>query len=264
MRCRRSRMKETIIAGSVSYVCPKCKCQLRPIDNALCCNKCDQTYPIISSIPDFTVGKSELHSIYESRLFFTIRRQTMETLMSINKSSQYGILIVLLWCACSICFPQSIDHYLHKNAFFDLGPSSDMLNYSMHKPISHRKAASFAVDHLKAKGVTNIVICEVWWIAAPLGGYLVDAKGKATIKDTIYTIFRVGVRDGTDERDGKSLSGEMFVFIAFGKDKSGRPHWYPPPGPDIWPPRSEADSSILDYEFLLNRGKFETLDKRYR
>jgi hypothetical protein len=188
----------------------------------------------------------------------------MKTLVSINKSFVPAILVVLLWCSWSVCFPQSIDHYLHKNAFFDLGPSSEMLKYSVHKPISHRKAASFAVDHLKAKGVTNIVICEVWWIAAPLGGYLVNALGKATIKDTIYTTFQVGVRDGTDERDGKSLAGEMFVFIALGKDKSGQLHWYPPPGPDIWPPQGVADSSVLDYEFILHRERFENLDKRYR
>jgi hypothetical protein len=139
-----------------------------------------------------------------------------------------------------------------------------MRGHSGRGPISSREAALYAINHLKVRRVTHIVICEVRWIAAPLGGYLVDAKGKAKIKGTTYRIFRVGVRDGTEEKDGKLLGGEMFVFIAFGKDKLGRPHWYPPPGPDIWPPRSAADSSVLDYEFLLNRDGFESLDSRYR
>ena len=185
--------------------------------------------------------------------------------MFVSRSFSCAIPVFLLLGLYSPCFPQSIERYLHKNASLGNGPSSELLKYFAHKPISSRQAASFAVDHLKAKGVTNIVICEVTWIAAPLGGYLVDAKGKATIEGAIYTIFRVGVRDGTEERDGKSLAGEMFVFLALGRDQSGLTHWYPAPGPDYSLAEGQAVTlDMLAYEFLLHRDKFQTLDRRYR
>jgi SAM-dependent methyltransferase len=61
-------MKESIISEPVSYVCPVCKCQLRPVYNALYCNECNQTYPFISGIPDFTVGKLKQRRFDESWL----------------------------------------------------------------------------------------------------------------------------------------------------------------------------------------------------
>jgi len=43
----------------IRYACPKCKHPLRSVDNTLYCNKCEQTYPIISGIPDFILEDSQ-------------------------------------------------------------------------------------------------------------------------------------------------------------------------------------------------------------
>jgi hypothetical protein len=184
--------------------------------------------------------------------------------MTVNRVASCGVSVLLLLSAYSPCAAQSIERYLHKNASLGEGPSPELLRQSEHNPISPRQAASFAVRHLKAKGVTDIKICEVNWIAAPLGGYLVDAKGNATIKGKHYSLFRVGVRDGTDEKAGKLLGGELFVFIALGKDRKGRQHWYPSPGPDYSLRQGEdVTEGMLAYEFLLDRDRFETLGRRY-
>jgi hypothetical protein len=184
--------------------------------------------------------------------------------MTANRVARCGVSVLLLLSAYSPSAAQSIERYLHKNASLGEGPSLELLHQSEHNPISPRQAASFAIGHLKAKGVTDIKICEVNWIAAPLGGYLVDAKGKATIKGRHYSLFRVGVRDGTDEKAGKLLGGELSVFIALGKDRKGRQHWYPSPGPDYSLRQGEdVTEGMLAYEFLLYRDRFETLGKRY-
>lgn len=40
------------------YACPKCKSRLDLFQNSLECTKCNKTFPIIKSIPDFIVGES--------------------------------------------------------------------------------------------------------------------------------------------------------------------------------------------------------------
>jgi SAM-dependent methyltransferase len=67
--------------------CPKCKRPLRPADNALHCNECSRTYPIVNGIPDFIVEDAVpgvapvlhmakrvdfLAPIYESRLWYQL------------------------------------------------------------------------------------------------------------------------------------------------------------------------------------------------
>ena len=186
----------------------------------------------------------------------------MEMLNTTIHITMRVVFLALLCCAAGVCSAQPLDSYLHKNAFLDTGPNLELFKFQ-HKPISSRQAASFAFEYLKRKGTTSIVVCEVLWIAAPLGGYLVDAKGKSTIDGATYTIFRVGVRDGTEQKDGKALAGEVFVFLALGKDKSGKLYWHPSPGPDAsW--EDGVTEGMLAYEFLLGREKFVALDKRYR
>jgi len=132
------------------------------------------------------------------------------------------------------------------------------------KPISPREAASYALLRLQARGVKDIVICETFWITAPLSGYLVDAKGKAIINGKDYSLFRVGVKDGLEKSKEKSSAGEEFVFIARGDNKAGEAVWYPSPGPDYRLGEGEAvPEGMLAYEFLLNRDKFESLESRF-
>jgi hypothetical protein len=173
------------------------------------------------------------------------------------------IILLLLTLLCTAGSSQGIGRYLHKKALLGAAPTDDMVKSYDRRPISSAEAAMFAVKHLETEGVKNIVICEVTWIAAPLGGWLVKTKGKWTHKGKTYKVFQIGIRDGTDECEGKYKAGEIFVFIALGKGKSGE-FWYPPPGPDIWPPRSAADSSMLDYEFLIDRKRLEGLDTLYK
>jgi hypothetical protein len=157
-----------------------------------------------------------------------------------------------------------LEQYLHKNARLDNGPPVELLQDSLRKPISLQQASLFAAQHLKARGVEDIVICEAFWIAAPLSGYLIDALGKTTINGVRYTTFRIGIRDGLEKEGTRRLAGEVFVFIAYGKDSSGQSMWYPSPGPDYTVAQDEViTDEMLAYEFLLGRERFETLSTRY-
>jgi hypothetical protein len=119
------------------------------------------------------------------------------------------------------------------------------------------------LDHLKARGITGIAICEAQWIAAPVSGYLIDALGNATIDGAKFSTFRIGIRDGREEEHGLP-AGEVFVFIAHGREDSGGSAWYPHPGPDHEPGPEEAiTEGMLAYEFLIGRERFESLTTRY-
>lgn len=132
-------------------------------------------------------------------------------------------------------------------------------------PIAPRDAVLFAIAHGEAKGITNIVICEVHWIAAPLTGYLVDLLGVLTLDREEYTTFRIGIADGLDEDSDRNPAGKEFVFLALGRDTMGETFWFPRPGPDYRPAKDEAvPDSFFTYEFLLERERFETLYDRYR
>jgi hypothetical protein len=172
-------------------------------------------------------------------------------------------LLLLLMSSFGVCYGSSLAEFLHKDCRFD-SPSDFVIDGSKVKPISPHQAAESGVRHLQTRGVKGIVICEIFWIAAPLGGYLVDAKGQATINGNDFSSFRVGIRDGSDYVSGNSSAGAEFVFIARGKNKSGQSVWYPSPGPDYELVEGGAvTEGMLAYEFLLNREKFETLGTRY-
>jgi hypothetical protein len=161
----------------------------------------------------------------------------------------------------------SLDRYLHKNAQLGIGvPPGELIYPSGPKPISPRQAAFFAVQRLREKGVKEILVCESHWIAAPLSGYLVDCQGKMTIEKKDFSVFRIGIHDGFEKRHGrKSRAGEEFVFIALGWDQTGKPVWYPEPGPDYQLRDGEAyPMELLTYEFLGRREKFESLPFRYK
>ncbi|MEW6530117.1 MAG: hypothetical protein AB1473_04720 [Thermodesulfobacteriota bacterium] len=161
------------------------------------------------------------------------------------------------------CSASSLDQHLHKDAKLNT-PSATLFQDSKVKPISPREAASFALRRLEAKGVKDIIICEVNWIAGAISGYLVDAKGKATINGTNYSTFRIGIRDGLEAKNGKAAAGEEFVFMARGEKESGQSVWYPSPGPDYKLAPGEAmTKGMLAYEFLLHRDAFESLARRY-
>ncbi len=173
-----------------------------------------------------------------------------------------GLTMILLG-SLDHCPGSSLDRHLHKDCKLSSSPEF-LIQNSKVKPISPREAALFALRRLQARGVKDIVICEACWIAAPISGYLVDAKGKATIDGTNYSTFRVGIQDGLEKKNGQSSAGEEFVFIARGEKETGEPLWYPSPGPDYkFTEGQDVTAGMLAYEFLLHRKNFESLASRF-
>lgn len=151
----------------------------------------------------------------------------------------------------------NIQDYLHPEALIQKLKLSD--NELFENIISSEEAIKYAVLFLKEINIENILICEVKWIVAPLGGYLIDGFGLFEYEDSIFETFRVGVRDGSEGN-----SGEEFVFIARSIDVDGSTIWYPYPGPDYeFPEDEEIPEGYFNFEFLLDRERFESLDERY-
>jgi hypothetical protein len=142
-------------------------------------------------------------------------------------------------------------------------PPSEAL-WQSDRPISPQEACKFALQRLTERGISEIVICEIRWIAAPLAGYLIDAQGMLGLNGLTHTTFRVGIRDGTDEAEGRHTAGDEFVFIARAEDSAGNALWHPSPGPDWQPSPEDTYDDLLPYEFLLEREQFESLENRYR
>lgn len=140
--------------------------------------------------------------------------------------------------------------------------------------LSPMEAAGIAADLLHAMGATGVLVCEVHRIEAPLTAYIVDALGAMDmifLSDTTgdgevqYSTFRMVLRDGA-ESDGELYApGEQISFIARGVDSTGQIVWYPPCGPDFVVPEGDPGitDEMLEYEFLLWREDFESLESRY-
>lgn len=168
----------------------------------------------------------------------------------------FVFLSTILWS----CKSYNVKKYLHKDAILaGTEMSPDVEN---HATISVRDAISFAIRHLENKGVKNIIICETSWIAEPLGGFLIDGKGSYNLEGKHYSIFRIGIRDGSEGN-----AGEEFVFIARGEDDKGKAIWYPEPGPAVRTSEGEDyPEQPLEYEFLGDEQitKFESLSDRFK
>lgn len=153
------------------------------------------------------------------------------------------------------------DNYLHKEAIIEnVGTQTHVST-----EITGKQAAAFAVKNLEGRGIKNIQICVVGWIAAPLGGYLIDAKGNWSQENANYSTFRIGITDGSEEVEGKFSIREEFVFIALGKDKAGNKTWFPTPGPNY--SDSINPDVPMEYEFLYNAEDikgFENLQERFK
>lgn len=182
----------------------------------------------------------------------------------------YGAMVgALVTSGLQACAPNRLEASLHRHALLAVPPlssppSADLVPPAAHPPISPREACGFALDHFEAKGIRDFVLCEVHWIAAPRSGYLVDATGTLTIDHEEYTTFRIGITDGFAEDAEANPAGEEFVFMAFRKTPEGTGIWYPRPGPDDLSTIGEAmPDSVLIYEFLFQRERFETLSERY-
>jgi len=162
---------------------------------------------------------------------------------------------------------EDIDKYLHGDAVLKeditlmrVDGVTPMMVEAGYFSISAPEVLSFAIQHLKAKSIKEIKICEVSWIAAPLGGFLIDGKGIFNVGAKHYSTFRIGIRDGSEGN-----AGEEFVFIARDEDDKGMVTWYPEPGPDFHVTEGEIfPEEFLSYKFLNDREKFENLSSRFK
>ncbi len=112
------------------------------------------------------------------------------------------------------------------------------------------------LDHLEEIGAEDVLLCEAQRIEAPLGGWLMSGLFRWEHDDAGYSTFLVGIEE--------SRPDEPFVLLARGVDETGLVRWYPPPGPGYVAPEGEAvPEEMLDYEFLLDREAFESLEESY-
>ncbi len=112
-------------------------------------------------------------------------------------------------------------------------------------------ALAAACDELTEIGANEILICRFHRIEAPLGGYLIDGLFRLQMDGNSYTTFRIGIED--DE--------SIFTFIIRGTGTDGSTVYYPKPGPDyIHSGNQPVPEGYMEYEFLLNREEFETLE----
>jgi len=106
----------------IRFACPKCKRPLQPGENALHCDECNQTYPIIGGIPDFLGGDARtslapvqrmakrvdwLAPIYESRLWYQLlldlagaRGSSLQSIARFHSKTLEGIGGSVLDVAC--------------------------------------------------------------------------------------------------------------------------------------------------------------------
>ncbi|MCD4775000.1 MAG: hypothetical protein K8S15_02995, partial [Candidatus Aegiribacteria sp.] len=188
---------------------------------------------------------------------------TMESYSSRSYGS--GISLLLLLVISQLVFGDSSDAEPETYSS-SIHPDAEIFNSSYPQDfgfsvITGLEATVFADSFLSYKGADNVVFCRATWIAAPLGGYLIDGLCEINIKGIHYTSFRIGIGDGS----GCSPEEDTFTFIAHGStDENGNILWYPEPGPDLQPGEYEiVPESYFNYEFLLNREDFENLESDF-
>ena len=122
-----------------------------------------------------------------------------------------------------------IEKYLHEDCLLKEEMSltkiegvSLMMVESGYFSVSAEEVLSFAIQQLQTKSVSEIEICEVHWIAAPYGGFLIDGKGSFNEGTKHYSTFRIGVTDSS-----KNNAVKEFTFIARGEDNEDNVIWYP-------------------------------------
>ncbi|MBN2609485.1 MAG: hypothetical protein JXA64_10265 [Candidatus Fermentibacteraceae bacterium] len=158
-------------------------------------------------------------------------------------------LVLSLTAAGEVVSPPPLDSFIY--------PGEEVVQFLVQLDDQRLETSMYAaLEELMDLGGENILFCRIQRIEAPLAGYLFDGLWNAEIEGEDFTTFRIGIEDGSG--DGS------FVLLARGVDESGGVHWYPPPGPDFRPTGNmPMPESLLDYEFLLDRGEFEILEEHY-
>lgn len=180
------------------------------------------------------------------------------------------LVIVLFLCITSIGSSEPMDadslaKYIHPKAGPTVNPPPSDSTPSHQNALSPHEAIKVSIPLFLQKGISDLQICELRWIAAPFPGFLIDALGTLPEDETGYRVFRLGIHDGADEQFGPQYAaGKEFVFLAMGTDSTGSQVWHPDPGPDASQEEINANpEGFLSYEFLLQREEFESLPERY-
>ncbi len=152
--------------------------------------------------------------------------------------------------------------FVHPQASIQGYSNDSKAEFEAHGVLTVEEAMDSAIDILRRRGVGRLYICEVFWIAAPVSIYLIDAIGDYDFAGGHYTSFRLGIID-RPEGIGSHFP-EEFIFIARGFDAAGQPLWFPPPGPDAGlEAREPSTRAVQAYELLPDRERFETLASRF-
>lgn len=142
-----------------------------------------------------------------------------------------------------------IEKYLYKDAVLH---GVAMPSEAKYHAISLKEALLFAIQRLEKKGIKEIKICESEWIVAPIGSYIIYAKGDFFTKDKHYSTFRIVIRDGSED----DLGGEV-AFLARGENESGNVIWYFESGNVFYP--DEYGVFPEELGFVGDRKKLESL-----
>jgi hypothetical protein len=142
-----------------------------------------------------------------------------------------------------------LSHYLHPQAQIQSELDPGVFNEST--------ACLTAIFQLGQTGVTDIQICEVIRIEAPLSGYLVSATGNWNSENgKVYSVFRTGILDGEENADDR---GQEFVFLAAGVSENGAVYLFPEPVLNA----DSTEAFVVAYEYLNNIDDFLSLSVRY-
>jgi|GEM_PF-1994198 len=140
-------------------------------------------------------------------------------------------------------------HYLHPLAEISSELEPGVFNEST--------ACWTAVFQLAQTGVTDIQICEVLHIEAPLSGYLVSATGNwDSGNGQVFNVFRTGIIDGEENPADQGLE---FVFLAAGLSESGEAVLFPSPVQST----DSTDAFVFEHEFIMGEDEFLSLPARY-
>lgn len=86
-------------------------------------------------------------------------------------------------------------------------------------------AVRAAIDTLESYGVSDIRICRLRWVIAPLGAGIVLARGRWQFQRGTFSVFSIEVHDGTEARYG-GFAGKLYTFLARGADAGDREMYF--------------------------------------
>jgi len=98
-------------------------------------------------------------------------------------------------------------------------------NWQPPMPITARVAMLSAIRSLEQRGVRDVRLCSIDWIAAPVGAALIYATGRWDLEGVHFEAFFVAIHDGTEAQYGH-YGGDVYLVNARGFDRAGNETYY--------------------------------------